>query len=102
VLELPPFALIAVIGPVAAGIGRRSAQAQLAPLFIALCVVSARGREDDIVHAEVDRFLRTQPGVIHDREECDESGPAWLLLAHYPGGKRLELVTAGTKWGSTT
>jgi len=51
-------------------------------LFIVVYVVSLRGGEDDVVRAEVDRFLRPQAGVVHDREECDEPRPAWLLGSH--------------------
>src|SRR5580693_7176709 len=82
VLELPVLAGTPVIGPLAAGVGCRMAQVQLAPLVIVVCVLPNSGRKDDVIGMEIDRFLRPEPGVVHDREESDEHRSAWLLGTH--------------------
>jgi hypothetical protein len=67
VLELAPVPRAPVIGPLAACIGRCSANVQLAPAFIFWKVlrlptvpVPHLGREDHVVGGKVDRFLRAQ------------------------------------------
>ncbi len=88
-LELSTLALPAIIGPVATRVGRGSTQVQLAPLVIILCVLQfpvvlfgRLGRQDDVIRTQVDSFLRSEPGAIHQREEGDQPGPAWLLRSH--------------------
>jgi hypothetical protein len=70
VLQLPPLPRAPVISPLAARIGRCGAQMQLAPVAIVGRVlpqvafgVPYPRRQDDVVGAEVDGFLGTQPGV---------------------------------------
>src|SRR5690348_6183072 len=79
VLELPPLSWTAVVGPLTARIGRCAAYVQFA--LVVICG-SARRRQDHVVGHEIDSFLGTEPGVVHDREEGDEPRPAWLLGAH--------------------
>jgi hypothetical protein len=38
-------------------------------------------RKDHVVLVQVDGFLGAEPRVVHEREEGDESRPAWLLGA---------------------
>ena len=61
-----------------AGAARPSPGRPAAPAT-AGCPRPRSGREDQIVLAEVDGFLGTEPGVVHDREEGDEPWPAGLL-----------------------
>lgn len=61
VLELAPFALTAVIGSVAARVGRRTPQVQLAPLFIVLYLLSRPGREDEVLRRRLIASSRRSP-----------------------------------------
>ena len=78
-LELPHLALAAIVGPLPARVGRRAANVKLTPVVIA---VSIMRRQDHIVPAEVDRFLGTEPGVVHHREQGDQPRSAQPLGAH--------------------
>ena len=69
----------AIVGPLAARVGRRAANVEFAPVVI---IASIMRRQDHIVPAEVDCFLGTEPGVVHDCEEGDQPRSAPLLSAH--------------------
>jgi hypothetical protein len=84
-LELPSLPRAAVVGPLAARIGRCAADVQLTPVFI---VGSVRQRKNHVVRLKIDRFLGTEPGVVHHREERDQPRSARLLGAHCPSSAR--------------
>jgi len=98
VLELPPLPRAAVVSPFAARIRGSAVEVQLAPvlviqpvLLLLAALVPHLRRQDDVVGAQVDGFLGTEPGVVHDREEGDEPRPAGLLGAY---GVEQELESA--------
>jgi hypothetical protein len=76
VLELPSLPRTPVVRPLAARVGRRAAEVQLAPILI---VGSAPRRQDHVLRSEVDRFLGAEPRVVQRREEGDEPRAARLL-----------------------
>ena len=71
-LELSYLAHAAIVGPLAARVGRDAADVELVPVVIVVVIMR---RQDHIVPAEVDRFLGGSPAYYITAKKATSRGP---------------------------